>query len=82
MDYGEFSRSAEKQRYALKRDEDDAMYEAGRERCDVLGGNAKEVCMADLRKRYAKVAIRKPAASRKRSPEVYALAQGKLAAMK
>ena len=31
-----------------------------------------------LRQRYAKVAIRKPAASRKRSPEVYALAQGKL----
>jgi 23S rRNA (uridine2552-2'-O)-methyltransferase len=36
----------------------------------------------DLRRRYAKVAIRKPAASRKRSPEVYALAQGKLAKMK
>jgi 23S rRNA (uridine2552-2'-O)-methyltransferase len=32
----------------------------------------------ELRRRYAKVAIRKPAASRKRSPEVYALAQGKL----
>jgi len=32
-----------------------------------------------LRQRYAKVAIRKPAASRKRSPEVYALAQGRLA---
>ena len=35
-----------------------------------------------LRRRYAKVAIRKPAASRKRSPEVYALAQGKHAQMK
>ena len=33
----------------------------------------------ELRQRYAKVAIRKPAASRKRSPEVYALAQGHLA---
>jgi len=33
----------------------------------------------DLRRRYGKVAIRKPAASRKRSPEVYALAQDKLA---
>jgi 23S rRNA (uridine2552-2'-O)-methyltransferase len=32
----------------------------------------------ELRRRYAKVAIRKPDASRKRSPEVYALAQGKL----
>lgn len=31
----------------------------------------------DLRRRYDKVAIRKPAASRQRSPEVYALAQGK-----
>ncbi|RYH00501.1 MAG: 23S rRNA methyltransferase, partial [Alphaproteobacteria bacterium] len=36
----------------------------------------------ELRRRYAKVAIRKPAASRKRSPEVYALAQGKLAGMR
>ena len=36
----------------------------------------------DLRKRYARVAIRKPAASRKRSPEVYALAQGRLEVMK
>jgi 23S rRNA (uridine2552-2'-O)-methyltransferase len=33
----------------------------------------------ELRRRYAKVVIRKPAASRRRSPEVYALAQGKLA---
>jgi hypothetical protein len=31
---------------------------------------------AGLRKRYAKVAIRKPAASRKRSPEVYAWRSG------
>jgi 23S rRNA (uridine2552-2'-O)-methyltransferase len=36
----------------------------------------------ELRRRYAKVVIRKPAASRKRSPEVYALAQAKLARMK
>ncbi|SHF07902.1 23S rRNA (uridine(2552)-2'-O)-methyltransferase RlmE [Thermomonas hydrothermalis] len=38
--------------------------------------------LRELRRRYAKVAIRKPAASRKRSPEVYALATGKLARMK
>ncbi|HMT37712.1 MAG TPA: 23S rRNA (uridine(2552)-2'-O)-methyltransferase RlmE [Thermomonas sp.] len=38
--------------------------------------------VGELRRRYAKVAIRKPAASRKRSPEVYALAQGKLAAIR
>ena len=31
----------------------------------------------DLRRRYDRVVIRKPAASRQRSPEVYALAQGK-----
>ncbi|MDQ3286794.1 MAG: 23S rRNA methyltransferase [Pseudomonadota bacterium] len=36
----------------------------------------------ELRRRYTKVSIRKPEASRKRSPEVYALAQGKLAQMK
>ena len=35
----------------------------------------------DLRRRYERVVIRKPAASRKRSPEVYALAQGKRAAI-
>ena len=33
--------------------------------------------MKDLRSRYAKVGTRKPAASRRRSNEVYALAQGK-----
>jgi 23S rRNA (uridine2552-2'-O)-methyltransferase len=31
----------------------------------------------EMRRRYDKVAIRKPAASRKRSPEVYVLGQGK-----
>ena len=31
----------------------------------------------ELRRRYERVAIRKPDASRKRSPEVYALGQGK-----
>ncbi|MBB1059827.1 23S rRNA (uridine(2552)-2'-O)-methyltransferase RlmE [Marilutibacter spongiae] len=36
----------------------------------------------ELRRRYDKVVIRKPAASRKRSPEVYALAQGKRASIK
>lgn len=36
----------------------------------------------EVRRRYDKVVIRKPAASRKRSPEVYALAQGRRAEMK
>ena len=45
-------------------------------------GTGFDEYVRELRRRYAKVAIRKPAASRKRSPEVYALAQGKLAQMK
>ena len=36
----------------------------------------------EMRRRYDKVAIRKPEASRKRSPEVYALGQGKRAQIK
>ena len=36
----------------------------------------------ELRRRYAKVSIRKPEASRKRSAEVYALAQGRRAVIK
>ena len=45
-------------------------------------GTGFDEYVRELRRRYAKVVIRKPAASRKRSPEVYALAQGKLAQMK
>ena len=48
----------------------------------VIQGVGSDDYIRDLRRRYAKVSIRKPAASRKRSPEVYALAQGKLAHMK
>jgi len=36
----------------------------------------------EMRRRYDKVVIRKPEASRKRSPEVYALGQGKRAQIK
>ncbi|MFN7136005.1 MAG: 23S rRNA (uridine(2552)-2'-O)-methyltransferase RlmE [Thermomonas sp.] len=45
-------------------------------------GTGSDDYLRELRRRYAKVAIRKPAASRRRSPEVYALATGKLAQMK
>ena len=45
-------------------------------------GTGFDEYVRELRRRYAKVAIRKPAASRKRSPEVYALATAKLAQMK
>jgi 23S rRNA (uridine2552-2'-O)-methyltransferase len=40
-------------------------------------GEGFDAYVADLRKGYTKLAIRKPAASRKRSNEVYALATGK-----
>ena len=45
-------------------------------------GTGFDVYVRELRRRYEKVVIRKPDASRKRSPEVYALGQGKLAKMK
>jgi 23S rRNA (uridine2552-2'-O)-methyltransferase len=48
----------------------------------VIQGVGSDDYLRELRRRYAKVSIRKPAASRKRSPEVYALAQGKLARIK
>jgi 23S rRNA (uridine2552-2'-O)-methyltransferase len=40
-------------------------------------GEGFDAYVADLRKRYTKLVIRKPAASRRRSNEVYALATGK-----
>jgi 23S rRNA (uridine2552-2'-O)-methyltransferase len=40
-------------------------------------GEGFDAYVRDLRARYDRVVVRKPAASRKRSPEVYALAQGK-----
>jgi 23S rRNA (uridine2552-2'-O)-methyltransferase len=40
-------------------------------------GEGYDAYVQDLKRRYAKLSIRKPAASRKRSNEVYALATGK-----
>ena len=40
-------------------------------------GEGSDAYIADLRRRYTKLVIRKPAASRRRSNEVYALATGK-----
>lgn len=42
-------------------------------------GVGSDAFLLDLRKRYAKVQVRKPKASRQRSSEVYILATGKLA---
>ena len=44
----------------------------------LVHGTGFDDYVRELRKRYGKVSIRKPAASRKRSSEVYALAQDKL----
>ena len=48
----------------------------------LLQGVGFDDYVRELRRRYEKVAIRKPDASRKRSPEVYALGQGKRAQIK
>jgi 23S rRNA (uridine2552-2'-O)-methyltransferase len=40
-------------------------------------GEGFDAYVLDLRRRYTKLVIRKPAASRRRSNEVYALATGK-----
>ncbi len=45
-------------------------------------GTGFDEYVRELRRRYAKVVIRKPAASRARSPEVYALATSKLMQIK
>ena len=58
---------------------DGQLREGGTFLIKLFQGTGFDEYVRELRRRYAKVAIRKPAASRKRSPEVYALAQGKLA---
>ena len=45
-------------------------------------GNGIDEYIRDLRKRYTQVKVRKPEASRNRSPEVYAMAAGKRAETK
>ena len=45
--------------------------------CKVFQGEGFDPLLADLRKRYSKVLIRKPKASRPRSREVYLLARGR-----
>lgn len=60
---------------------DDHLRPGGALLIKLFQGTGFDDYVRELRKRYAKVAIRKPAASRKRSPEVYALAQGRLDAV-
>ncbi|KLI98403.1 23S rRNA (uridine(2552)-2'-O)-methyltransferase RlmE [Luteimonas sp. FCS-9] len=61
---------------------DDHLRTGGTFLIKLFQGTDFDAYVKDLRRRYAKLSIRKPAASRQRSPEVYALAQGKLATMK
>ena len=58
---------------------DDHLRPGGAFLTKLFQGTGFDDYVRELRKRYAKVVIRKPAASRKRSPEVYALALGRLA---
>jgi 23S rRNA (uridine2552-2'-O)-methyltransferase len=56
---------------------DQHLREGGSLLIKVFQGQGSDAFLKDLRQRYAKVQIRKPKASRNRSPEVYALATGK-----
>ncbi|MBB3343217.1 23S rRNA (uridine(2552)-2'-O)-methyltransferase RlmE [Luteimonas sp. RC10] len=56
---------------------DDHLRTGGTFLIKLFQGTDFDAYVKDLRQRYEKLSIRKPAASRQRSPEVYALAQGK-----
>ena len=56
---------------------DDHLKPGGAFLIKLFQGAGSDDYIRELRRRYDKVAIRKPDASRKRSPEVYALGQGK-----
>ena len=56
---------------------DDHLKPGGAFLIKLFQGTGSDDYIRELRRRYDKVAIRKPDASRKRSPEVYALGQGK-----
>ena len=61
---------------------DDHLKPGGAFLIKLFQGTGSDDYIRELRRRYDKVAIRKPDASRKRSPEVYALGQGKRAQIK
>ncbi|WP_411834429.1 23S rRNA (uridine(2552)-2'-O)-methyltransferase RlmE [Pseudoxanthomonas mexicana] len=61
---------------------DDHLKPGGAFLIKLFQGTGFDDYIREMRRRYDKVVIRKPDASRKRSPEVYALGQGKRAQMK
>lgn len=44
-----------KRRNAARREQADALYAAGKERCDALDGQARDLCMSDLKKRMGRL---------------------------
>ena len=52
---GPYSPEARRERSVAQRNEQDALYEAGKERCDTMAGAARDLCIADLRKRFGKM---------------------------
>lgn len=59
---------------------DKVLGEGGTLLCKAFQGEGFDPLLADLRKKYSKVLIRKPKASRPRSREVYLLARGRITA--
>lgn len=52
---GETSRQAQPRREEARAEQSSALYAAGKERCDTFAGAAKDLCIADLRKRFGKL---------------------------
>ena len=52
---GPYSPESKRERAVAQRNEHDALYEAGKERCDAMQGTTRDLCVADLRKRFGKL---------------------------
>ena len=52
---GEYSKETQRRREEARIEQSSALYAAGKERCDALAGTAKDLCIADLRKRFGKL---------------------------
>lgn len=49
------SREAARERQDAREKPDDALYAAGKERCDALSGQARDLCLADLKRRFGRL---------------------------
>jgi hypothetical protein len=52
---GEDSMETQRRREEVRVEQSSALYAAGKERCEALAGTARELCIADLRKRFGKL---------------------------